>query len=454
MQNRDSVDSLRYVGGMNRDYIRKRGGKFVVVSHSGKTLGTHSTRAEALKQLRAVEYHKAHDAPARMGSLELSSEMPFGHGEDGFSPKESNLENQLQPHELPERRSNPYHASDPLLYGPDETLEEGERYLKVEEPAGGPAIDAIAPKESNVENQLQPHELPERRSNAHHAPDPLNHGPDKSLEEGERYLTVEEPLGHPAVDMSGSPGGNDIYAPHFASENLTTARARANAGMFAEGPQNNEQPAQLPMDDRLRDPMGSEGEDYDEDIYDVSEETLAWRAKQKPGSIMHPKTFKAIKRAAAKAGARDPEAVAGAAYWATVKAKHKAAKDAESRVPQEEDRAPFEPGGNGDPSPNPSKMQTIGATNSISIAGGANESQPDEYALIDEGDPNQYEMLSTARKAPDLNEANEPNYFEYVPPSSGPDDRKQGWKDPSGDDDWLKTVGAIPASPNTGGSEL
>ncbi len=172
---------------------------------------------------------------------------------------------------------------------------------------------------------------------------------------------------------------------------------------------------------------------------------------------MHPATFKAIKKAAKAAGAKDPEAVAGAAYWATVKAKHKKAKgeaDEESLVPHEELKAPFEPGGNGDPSPNPSARQTIGSTKSVTIAGGANISQPEEYRTIDEGDPNQYEMLSTARKAPDLNEATEPDYFEYVPPSSGPDDRKQRWQDPAGDDDWLRSIGVIGAHPNMGGSKL
>jgi hypothetical protein len=130
--------------------------------------------------------------------------------------------------------------------------------------------------------------------------------------------------------------------------------------------------------------------------------------------------------------------------------------DSESRVPQEADQALFQPGGNGDPSPNPSAERTIGSTASVSITGGANSPQPDESPLVDamtcphcggpmasrdEGDPNQYEMLSTsARLAP--NEGKEPGYAEA--PSSGPDDRKQGWKDPSGDDDWLAAIGAGP----------
>ena len=39
--------------------IRKRGGKYVVMNSSGtKTLGTHTTRAKAMKQLRAIEMSK------------------------------------------------------------------------------------------------------------------------------------------------------------------------------------------------------------------------------------------------------------------------------------------------------------------------------------------------------------------------------------------------------------
>ena len=47
----------------------------------------------------------------------------------------------------------------------------------------------------------------------------------------------------------------------------------------------------------------------------------AWRSKQKPGKIMKPSTFSKIESKAAASGARNPEAVAGAAYWNTAKAK-------------------------------------------------------------------------------------------------------------------------------------
>jgi hypothetical protein len=50
---------------------------------------------------------------------------------------------------------------------------------------------------------------------------------------------------------------------------------------------------------------------------------LDWRAKQKEGAIMKPSTFKSIERKAAASGARDPKAVAGAAYWNTAEAKYK-----------------------------------------------------------------------------------------------------------------------------------
>jgi hypothetical protein len=42
--------------------IRKRGSKFVLVSSTGKTLGTHTTRAAAAKQERAVSISKARQA--------------------------------------------------------------------------------------------------------------------------------------------------------------------------------------------------------------------------------------------------------------------------------------------------------------------------------------------------------------------------------------------------------
>lgn len=48
---------------------------------------------------------------------------------------------------------------------------------------------------------------------------------------------------------------------------------------------------------------------------------LAWRSRQKRGAIMKLSTFEKIKRKATAAGATNPEAVAGAAYWATAKAK-------------------------------------------------------------------------------------------------------------------------------------
>ena len=56
------------------------------------------------------------------------------------------------------------------------------------------------------------------------------------------------------------------------------------------------------------------------------EKELKWRRKQPPGKIMKPSTFQKIKRAAAASGADDPEKVAGAAYWTTVKAKYRKRK--------------------------------------------------------------------------------------------------------------------------------
>ena len=54
----------------------------------------------------------------------------------------------------------------------------------------------------------------------------------------------------------------------------------------------------------------------------ISEKLLKWRRRQKRGAIMKPSTFMEIKRDAAAKGADDPEAVAGAAYWKTARAKY------------------------------------------------------------------------------------------------------------------------------------
>ena len=50
---------------------------------------------------------------------------------------------------------------------------------------------------------------------------------------------------------------------------------------------------------------------------------LAWRSRQKTGAIMSPGKFEEIERKAEAGGARNAAKVAGAAYWATVKAKYK-----------------------------------------------------------------------------------------------------------------------------------
>jgi len=50
---------------------------------------------------------------------------------------------------------------------------------------------------------------------------------------------------------------------------------------------------------------------------------LAWRSRQKRGAIMKPSTFEEIEKKATAAGATNPKAVAGAAYWKTAEAKFK-----------------------------------------------------------------------------------------------------------------------------------
>lgn len=352
-----------------RDFIRKtKGGKFGVYSEAGKLIAEHSTRGKALKQLRAIEASKARDAwgidaKARMGALEL----------------------------------------------PGATEQE---YL------GADALDAFTPKTSRMlEDPLSRHELPMRRSNPHHAPDPFTEHPEgqgdpdlaSPVQLEKRYLQVEEPPGGPAVDaldpmprptddkLAVKAGGKQIEKQEHAKENLATERAEQEAGVEGHGP-------------------GNLGDALD--------------------------AYERVKKG-----------------------------DQPGRPAREEYRAPFAPGGNGDPAPNPSKQQTIGSTASITIAGGS-EFPAGEHDLAnqehDEGDPNQYEMLSTARKAPDLNEATEPGYGEVsstAAPKKRPGSISQAspsaaWRDPAGDDDWLKAIGAIPnndpvpAGPGTGGSVL
>ena len=50
----------------------------------------------------------------------------------------------------------------------------------------------------------------------------------------------------------------------------------------------------------------------------IPEKVLAWRERQRKGSIMKPKTFRAIERKAGRGGYLDPSAVGGKAYWITV----------------------------------------------------------------------------------------------------------------------------------------
>ncbi len=58
----------------------------------------------------------------------------------------------------------------------------------------------------------------------------------------------------------------------------------------------------------------------------IPEELLRYREAVGPGKIMSPETFKRIVRKARKRGARDPEAVAGRAYWRTLQAKARGKK--------------------------------------------------------------------------------------------------------------------------------
>lgn len=44
--------------GIKLSFVRRRGNKWVVLSHKGKTLGTYNTKEEANKRLREIEFFK------------------------------------------------------------------------------------------------------------------------------------------------------------------------------------------------------------------------------------------------------------------------------------------------------------------------------------------------------------------------------------------------------------
>lgn len=65
----------------------------------------------------------------------------------------------------------------------------------------------------------------------------------------------------------------------------------------------------------------------------IGKKELEWRRKQKRGAIMKPSTFSQIEKSAAhKKGVKNPEAVAGAAYWNAEKAKYKKAQARKRKV--------------------------------------------------------------------------------------------------------------------------
>jgi hypothetical protein len=304
-----------------RDYIEKRNGKFVVLSESGKTLGTHPSREKALAQLRAVEYAKhKRDAAASMGTLEL----PGDNGPEG------------------------------LLAEPVD--------------AGHPAEDASAVASGGTDpglnsDPLQPHELPERRSNPHHASDPMNtRAASGEVEEEHRYLAEQ--------DSPGSPGNSQIAAQ-------------------AEQP--------CPYEQEKMDAPGSPG--------NSDPGRKEWSECDPLGDL----------RAAERIGD----------------------EGSPGRLPREEYQAPPEAMRNGDPAPNPSAHLTIRPSATESHV----TQQPDE--VLDEGDPNQYEMQSTeSRLHP--NEGNEPGYYEHVSGQNGGPDNAYSKTDPAGDDDFLRAIGAGP----------
>lgn len=55
MQNKELIE---YIRSIIPEVIEKSGNKWIVKSKSGKTLGTHTTKRQAVKQLAAIEINK------------------------------------------------------------------------------------------------------------------------------------------------------------------------------------------------------------------------------------------------------------------------------------------------------------------------------------------------------------------------------------------------------------
>ncbi len=63
----------------------------------------------------------------------------------------------------------------------------------------------------------------------------------------------------------------------------------------------------------------------------IPKKQLKWRERQAPRAIMKPSTFAKIEREAKAGGAKNPEAVAGKAYWQTMKARYAASHGGKKR---------------------------------------------------------------------------------------------------------------------------
>ena len=55
------IDALKVKTSARHDYITESGGKFTVHAESGKHMGTYSSKGEAEKRLREIEYFKHKD---------------------------------------------------------------------------------------------------------------------------------------------------------------------------------------------------------------------------------------------------------------------------------------------------------------------------------------------------------------------------------------------------------
>lgn len=62
------------------EFIKHRGGKWVIIDHSGKTLSHHDTREKAVDAMKALQFHKAHGAKQEKTTVKADMMKKFVYG--------------------------------------------------------------------------------------------------------------------------------------------------------------------------------------------------------------------------------------------------------------------------------------------------------------------------------------------------------------------------------------